>query len=881
MQPTYYLIDGSGFIFRAYHAVPAMYNPNGVPVNSVYGFCSMLRKVLNQCSDNCHVSIILDSKGKNFRHDIYDQYKAHRPPLPEDLIPQFALIQEAIDSFNIPNCKVDGFEADDIIATYAKQIEQAGGHAIIVSSDKDLFQLISPQIKIWDAMKNKQYNDESCLEKFGVNPDKVIDVQALAGDSSDNVPGVPGVGIKTAAMLINDYDSLENLLANAHNIKQTKRRENLIEFKEQALLSKQLVTLRTDVPDISYSNDISPFRGLGAGSYDFLNNQGFNSLIRQLNLEASSHDIANDKNYQIIKDDAKLQQLMEQIIKNKVVAFDLAYDHINQKLLGISLATDANWAYFLEITTPVLEQLKQVFLARDILKICHDYKNIIRLLHESDPNIIINSYRDIFLASYVVYNNQHNHSLAVLSRLCLGEDKKSLEDFCGNKNCDFGEKTLAEIAEFFAENADFSLAIFHSLREKTIANKQNFIFQTIENPLANILQQMEQQGISIDAKELARLEQDWQQQITKIEAEIYHHAGGEFNIGSPKQLSDMLFKSMGIKPIGKAGKTGAFSTNSDVLETLASQGYDIAELTLKWRSLSKLVSTYTKALVKAIDQDTSRVHTTFTQTITATGRLSSRSPNIQNIPIRTEEGKYIRKAFVCQTGYKLISLDYSQIELRILADIANVTGLQDAFSHGIDCHAQTAKNLFNIDIDDISGEQRRFAKTINFGVIYGISAFGLAKQLRCSKAEAQNYIDDYFNIYPSIKDYMADTIAFARENHYVKTLYGRRCYVNDITASNFTVKQFAERAAINAPIQGTAADIIKLAMLDVDAYAQQNHHVKLLLQIHDELIFECEADMAEQTLQDLQLIMEKVGSDKLRTKLKVDGAVGNNWHEAH
>ena len=916
-----FLIDGSGFIFRAYHALPPMTRADGTPVNAVYGFTSMLLKLVED-TDADHIAVVFDRARKTFRSDIYPQYKAHRPPAPDDLIPQFELVREATRAMGLMAVDMEGFEADDLIATYARQAVEQGADVTIVSSDKDLMQLVNDKVTMYDAMKNRTIGAAEVEEKFGVGPDRVIDVQALAGDSADNVPGVEGIGVKTAALLINEYGDLEGVLKNAPNIKQTKRRERLIEQADNARVSKELVTLRTDVPiDV-------PLDAFDVAAPDvqvllsFMKDQGFKTLVSKVqNRGVSIGDNGNaqaertlapevEKDYTLVQTEADLKAWVDEALAAGQVTVDTettGLDAMTAELVGVSLCVEPGRACYVplahkggeaqgdllgggddSVDAPeqvpfkrALEMLKPMLEDAGTLKIGQNIKYDQLVLKKYD--IDITPVDDTMVISYVLESGLHGHGMDELASLHLGVETIKFKDVAGSgKNkVTFDRVALDKALDYAAEDADITAKLYRLLKPRLVAENLTTVYETLERALIPVLVAMEAEGIKVDATELKRLSDDFEKRLGALEIEIHKLADEAFNIASPKQLGEILFDKMGLEG-GKKGKTGAYATGADVLDGLAAEGHEMPAKVLEWRKLAKLKSTYTDALIKQINPTTKRVHTSYSMAATSTGRLASSDPNLQNIPIRTEEGRKIRKAFVAEPGHQLLSADYSQIELRLLAHVADIGQLKDAFHQGLDIHAMTASEVFGVPLDGMDPMVRRSAKAINFGIIYGISAFGLARQLDISRSEAADYIKAYFEKFPGIQKYMDDTKAFAAAHGFVTTLFGRKCHVPGINDKNPMRRGFAERAAINAPIQGGAADIIKRAMVRLpDALddAGLGGKVRMLLQVHDELIFEVpDADLdATRTL--VVSVME--GAAQLDVPLVVDADSGGNWDDAH
>ena len=902
------LIDGSGFIFRAFHGLPPLTRPDGTPVNAVLGFTNMLWKILRD-SEAKYFAVIFDTARKTFRSDIYPEYKAHRPPPPNELIPQFDLVRDATRAFNVPSLEMRGYEADDLIATYTRLAREAGMRVTIVSSDKDLMQLVvDDQVVLLDHFKNREIGEDGVHEKFGVGPERVIDVQALAGDSSDNVPGVPGIGVKTAAQLINEYGDLDALLARAEEIKQPKRRQNLIEFADMARVSRELVTLRQDVPDIEPLENLTKREVEPDMLMAFLKEQGFSSTIKrigsQLGLEESAVAPAPaapaESDYSLVQSIDALETWIAKAHEAGTVAFDTettSLDAARADLVGFSLSVRAGEACYVPLAhrAPDLlaegEELTQIPLAKAlaalkplledpaVLKIGQNIKYDMRVMAQHGVGIA--PIDDSMLLSFVLDGGLHGHGMDELSKLHLDHAPIPFKEIAGTgKNqITFDQVPLAKACEYAAEDADITLRLHQLLKPRLVHEHMVTFYERLERPLAPVLARMEDAGIKVERAALARLSEDFAQRIAALEVEIHGLAGRPFTIGSPKQLGEILFDEMSLEG-GKKGKSGAYATGADVLEGLVAQGHDLPARVLDWRQLSKLKSTYTDALLEHINPDTGRVHTSYSMTGASTGRLSSNDPNLQNIPVRTEEGRNIRRAFVAEKGHVLLSADYSQIELRILAHIAGVDTLKQAFHEGLDIHALTASQVFDVPLDGMDAMVRRSAKAINFGIVYGISPFGLARQLGIAQAEAKAYIEAYFERYPGIKDYMERTKKVAHETGFVTTLFGRRCHLPGINEKSPAHRGFSERAAINAPIQGTAADIIKRAMIVMeDALAEAGLKARMLLQVHDELIFEVPKDEIDATQEVAKRVMADAAD--LDVPLTVDTGSAANWAEAH
>lgn len=887
-----FLVDGSGFIFRAYHALPPLSRSDGTPVGAVYGFCNMLNKLLDQIQDN-RVLVVFDAGRQTFRQDIYPLYKANRPAPPEDLIPQFALIRDACVAFGVPHVELAGFEADDLIASYARKAQQTHTPVVIVSSDKDLMQLVKPGVSMYDPLKNKTIDEKEVFEKFGVYPKSVIDVQALAGDPTDHVPGVPGIGVKTAAELMTTYGTLESLLANIHLIKQPKRREALLEHQEMARISKALVTLKDDIPlPVPLSDAVIQ---LDPDKLDsFLKDQGFNALrtkLKAIQIKAATVQ----KNFACLQTCEALDQFLSRVEASGVLALDCETTSLNiqnAQLVGVSLAVrykDDIDAVYVPLTHQSdepqisMDDFKQrlipLLLRTDIIKIGHNLKYDLAILKRYD--IEVTAYEDTMLMSYCLDMGAHSHGLNALAALYLQHEMIAFEDVVGRGRAQktFDQVELKQATAYAAEDAWATLALYNIFKPRLDAAPQKDVYETLEKPLIPVLMEMERCGIYVDPAFLSELGRDFGARIEVCTQQIFERVGHEFNIGSPKQLGEVLFDELSL-PSGKKTKTGSYTTDADILEELALQGHDVPQMVLNWRSLSKLQSTYVEGLQREINPHTGRVHTSYNMVGTQTGRLSSSEPNLQNIPIRTEDGKKIRRAFVARSEFELVSFDYSQIELRILAHMADITALQDAFTHNQDVHKSTAATIFNVDYDDVTSDQRRKAKAVNFGIIYGISAFGLAKQLLIGRHEAQTVMDAYFKTYPGIQTYMEETKRFAAEHGYVSTLMGRRCHLPNINDKNPLVRQFSQRQAINAPIQGSNADIIKKAMIQIHTFLRPHlEDAHLLLQVHDELVFEIRSSQIDALAPQIQRMMEDVVA--LHVPLRVDMGRGENWGMAH
>lgn len=924
-----HLIDGSAFIFRAYHALPPLTRKSdGLPVGAVAGFCNLLWQELttNRGQGPSHIAVIFDAGAKTFRNDIYADYKANRPPLPEDLRPQFPLTREATRAFNVACIEQPGFEADDIIATLARQAREAGGTVTILSSDKDLMQLMGNGVDMFDPMKNKRLTLDDVQEKFGVGPDRVVDVQSLAGDSIDNVPGAPGIGLKTAALLINEYGDLDTLLSRAGEIKQPKRREALVDHAEQIRISRRLVQLDDRAP-VAVDLDALELKPVEPGPVmDFLKQMEFATLIRRVSeklkveapvLEAGkgyevqgAHDEAQEDArlpfdhaaYLCIQDEAALRKLADRARERGYLAVDTettSLDEMQAQIVGISLAVDPGVGAYVPLAHRVgeggllgdalapgqltLDQaltiLKPVLEDPAVLKIGQNMKYDAKIF--ARLGVTVAPIDDTMLMSYAMNAGLHNHGMDELSEKYLGHKPIPIKDLIGSGKTQvtFDRVAIDLATKYSAEDADVTLRLWQAFKPNLHKKKVTTVYETLERPMVAVLADMEMAGITVDRQHLSRMSGAFAQTMAALEDEIQTLAGEKFNVGSPKQLGEILFDKMGL-PGGEKGKTGAYGTGADILEDLATE-HELPGKVLDWRQVSKLKSTYTDALQDHINPETGRVHTSYSISGAVTGRLASTDPNLQNIPVRTEEGRRIREAFVAAPGKVLVSLDYSQIELRILAHIADIPALQQAFKDGLDIHAMTASEMFNVPLDQMTPEIRRRAKAINFGVIYGISGFGLARNLRIPKAEAQGFIDRYFERFPGIKEYMSATVKFAQETGYVQTLFGRKINTPEINAKG-PGQGFARRAAINAPIQGTAADIIRRAMIRMPK-AIEGLPARMLLQVHDELVFEADAGAADALIARAKDVMEGAAHPAvdLKVPLVVEAGTGRNWAEAH
>ncbi len=912
----FYLIDGSGYIFRAYYALPPLSRKSdGLPTGAVNGFCSMLFKLLEDArSDDSknkptHFAVIFDSARKNFRNEIYSEYKANRAEAPDDLAPQFEYIRKSVKAFNLPSIELINYEADDLIATYAKQITEAGAKVTVISSDKDLMQLVSNKVRLFDPMKSRVIGEKEVIEKFGVKPNQVIDVQSLAGDSSDNVPGVPGIGIKTAAELINKYKNLEKLLSKASEIPQNKRRETLLANKDKALLSRKLVTLKDDVP---VKNDPSEFliKAIDKDKlYEFLREMEFNRLLshaisfygepddKNSTNEIKLKRISNidTKSYKSILNEKELNELIKSLDEKSVISVDTETSSLNPQeaeLIGISISYANNDSFYIPLGHKktkglkkdlVLNKLKSILEDPSIKKVCQNtkYDYIVFKNH----GVELNPIEDTMLLSYTLDAGNNRHNMDTLSEIHLGHKTISYKDLVGTgkKQLNFSDIDLKSATEYAAEDADVTLRLYNILSERVAEEKLDKIYEIFEKPMIKILSKLETNGIKVDDNYLKKLSKKFKERLIKIEKEIYKISGKKFNIGSPKQLGEIIYNDLKIAKLKKT-KKGSLATSAKILEDLALTGHKFPNLILEWRQVSKLKSTYTDALQEHISKRTKRVHTSFLLAATNTGRLASSDPNLQNIPIKTLDGKEIRKAFIAEKNNLLISADYNQIEMRILADMADVKELKKAFKNNQDIHSLTASQVFDVPINKVSDDFRRKAKAINFGIIYGITQYGLAKQISVSNVEALDFINSYFKKFPEIKDYMNSTVKTCRKQGYVTNIFGRRIHLRGINDKNFSVRSFQERAAINAPIQGSAADIIRLAMIKIDKILEENQKGKMLLQIHDELIFECLKKDEEQIKKIVKEAMVSVSSSDhhmFSIPLEVSINSGNNWGEAH
>ena len=915
----FYLIDGSGYIFRAYYALPPLTRKSdGLPTGAVNGFCSMLFKLLEDSKSKenkqkpTHFAVIFDSARKTFRNEIYSDYKANRSEAPDDLAPQFEYIRKSVLAFNLPSIDLVNYEADDLIATYVDQILEKGAKVTIVSSDKDLMQLYKKDVRIFDPMKNKFISEEDIKNKFGVDSSKVIDVQALAGDSSDNVPGVPGIGVKTAAELINKYGNLEKLLKSANEIKQNKRRETLIENKDKAIISKKLVTLKHDAP---VDKNLSEFKLKKIDKdklYKFLREMEFNRLLSSAisaygepNLEKikNENDLKekqteiNKKEYYLISDPEEIDHWIKEAEEAGEVVVDTetsSLDPHQAKLVGVSLSSKIGKACYIPIghnskkcigKDKVIKKLKPLLEDPSIKKIGQNIKFDFIIFYKQ--GIQLSSMEDTMLMSYVLDAGKNRHNMDTLSEIHLNHKTIKFKELVGSgkKEISFSEVDIERAKDYAAEDADITLRLYKKFSKSLKQEKMVNIYEVFEKPMIKILAFMEIEGIKIDNKFLKVLSSNFEKKIEKIQKKIFKISKKEFNIASPKQLGEIIYNDLKIAGLKKT-KKGSFATNASVLEDLAFKGYEFPKLVLEWRQVSKLKNTYSDSLPEHINPETKRVHTSFLLAATTTGRLASSDPNLQNIPIKSDDGKFIRKSFIAEKNHILISADYNQIEMRILADLADVKELKKAFKNNEDIHSLTASQIFNIDIKKVNQDQRRKAKAINFGIIYGISQYGLAKQINVSNYEAEEFLNAYFAKFPEIKIYMDETIKFCRRSGFVNNIFGRKSHFININDKNFNVRNFQERAAINAPIQGSASEIMRLAMIRLHKKfkEQKNQNTKMLLQIHDELIFETPKEEAKKISKLIIEQMSSVAKSDLHSfsiPLTVDLNIGDNWGMLH
>jgi len=915
----FYLIDGSGYIFRAYYALPPLSRKSdGLPTGAVSGFCSMLFKLLEDSKSKenkqkpTHFAVIFDSARKTFRNEIYSDYKANRAEAPDDLAPQFEYIRKSVLAFNLPSIELANYEADDLIATYVDQILKKGAKVTIVSSDKDLMQLYKKDVRIFDPMKNKFITEEDIQKKFGVDSKKVIDVQALAGDSSDNVPGVPGIGVKTASELINKYGNLENLLESAHEIKQNKRRETLIENKDKALISKKLVTLKHDAP---VERDLIDFELKEIDKdklYQFFREMEFNRLLSSAISTYGEPKLSIPKNFSITEENQKkiskkeyflisnlneIDEWIKEAEETGEVAVDTetsSLDPHQANLIGVSLSSKIGKACYIPIghnskkclsKELVLKKLKPLLEDPSIKKIGQNIKFDFIVLFKHGINI--SSMEDTMLMSYVLDAGKNRHNMDTLSEIHLNHKTILFKDLVGSgkKEINFSEVNVEKAKDYAAEDADITLRLYKKFYKSLKEEKMINIYEFFEKPMIKILAFMEIEGVKIDKDFLKILSLKFEKKIDKIQKEVFKISRKQFNIASPKQLGEILYNELKIADLKKT-KKGSFATSASVLEDLAFKGHKFPQLVLDWRQVSKLKNTYSDSLPEHFNSKTKRVHTSFLLAATTTGRLASSDPNLQNIPIKTEDGKDIRKAFIAEKDHILISADYNQIEMRILADLADVKELKKAFKNNEDIHSLTASQIFNVDIKKVNQDQRRKAKAINFGIIYGISQYGLAKQINVTNYEAEEFLNSYFAKFPEIKVYMDQTIKFCRKSGYVNNIFGRRSHFININDKNYNVRNFQERAAINAPIQGSASEIMRLAMMRLNKKLsdQKNQKTKMLLQIHDELIFETpksEAKKVSKIIIDEMSSVAKSDQHSFSVPLTVDLNIGDNWGALH
>ena len=919
-----YLMDGSGFIFRAFHALPPLNRADGTPVNAVLGFCNILLKLIDE-TDADHVAVIFDAGRLTFRNKLYELYKAQRPEPPPELIPQFKLIREATEAFNVAQVEMEDYEADDLIATYAQLAVEQGATVTIVSSDKDLMQLVRPGVTMYDPLKQRTIGPDEVREKFGVGPEKVIDVQALCGDSVDNVPGVPGIGVKTAAELINTYGDLETLLASTDQIKQPKRRQSLIDYAAQARVSRALVELKSDVPPPCPLSHLALRKPDHDKLLAFLKEQNFRSLMNRIQTRQLRSETAlpvpgetpppvapqapdkPEQHYELVQDEASLDRWIAGAHTAGIIGFDTettSLDAVAAELVGLSIAIGPGRACYVPVghvadldgqldlgqaqkpvqlpLDLVIAKLKPLLEDPSVLKVGHNIKYDIQIL--GSHGVAIAPVDCTMLLSFVLDAGLHGMGLDELALIHLDHDTIKFGDVAGTgKNFKgFAAVPLDKARDYAAEDADICLRLHGMLKKRLIEGRRVAFYETIERPLMPVIASMERAGIKIDRAELSRLSADFGQRMVEFEKQIHELAGGSFNVGSPKQLGEVLFDRLSL-PGGKKGKNGAYGTDAALLEQLALT-HELPRKVLDWRQLSKLKSTYADSLVEQINPKTGRVHTSYSLTGAATGRLASTDPNLQNIPIRTEEGRKIRRAFVAEPGNLLLSADYSQIELRLAAHVADIQALKEAFREGKDIHAMTASEVFGVPVEGMDKEVRRRAKAINFGIIYGISAFGLSQQLGIAQGEASDYIKAYFARFPGIRDYMDRTKAFCREHGYVETIFGRKCHLPGIKDSNPARRAFSERAAINAPLQGAAADIIKRAMNRLPAVlAKGGFKARMLLQVHDELVFEVPEDEVPIVAPVIREVMENAAAPmvELSLPLVVETGWASNWEEAH
>ena len=910
------LVDGSGFIFRAYHALPPLKKSDGTPTGAVSGYCNMLFKLINEIKEfkATHIAVIFDHKDKTFRSDIYQNYKANRPPPPEDLVPQFQLIREATEAFGFLAIDKKGYEADDIIATLSKKATEKGAVVTIFSSDKDLMQLVSNDIKMYDPIRNIFIDIDRVKEKFGVTPDKVIDVQALVGDTVDNVPGVPGVGIKTASSLISEFGNVESLIEKCDTINKDRIKNLISDNIDKIILSKRLVTLNKKIEIETKLEDLELTTLNLEKLLVFTKLMELNTLSKrissQLKVSNSSKPPKEDqrelrpiKRYEVIQTESALNKWCKEILEKKFFAIDTettSLDTLNAEIVGISMCTDLGKACYIPIAHQtnqpeykdieekqldkdiVLKRLQPLLADENILKIGHNIKYDIKVFDKYKCHV--NSFDDTMLMSHCINGGQQRHSLDSVAKYLLNHETIKLKDLIGSgkKELNFMNVPINLAADYAAEDADMTFQVWKILKKELVKKSVYSVYQNIDRPMISVLIDAELKGIEVDKLQLQRLSEFFDKKLSELESKIFTTVGVKFNIGSPKQLGEILFEKLKL-PGGKKNKSGGFQTGADILEDLSSKGFEITSYLLEWRKISKLKSTYSDSLMLHVNNFTGRVHSSFNLAGTSTGRLSSSDPNLQNIPIRDAEGKKIREAFVAKEGAKLLSLDYNQIELRLLAHIADVKGLKEAFKNNVDIHSSTASQIFKVPIENVDASLRRKAKAINFGIIYGISSFGLSRNLKITRSESQEFIDNYFKQFPEIRDYMKTTVEMAKNSGFVTTLFNRKIYLPNIDTKG-PAGGFAERAAINAPIQGSASDIIKRAMIKIHEFLKSSQlEADLLLQVHDELIFETNNDNIDEIQKKASEIMEKATLPYLYldVPLKVEGGYGINWSLAH
>ena len=920
------LVDGSGYIFRAYHALPPLTRKSdGLPIGAVAGFCNMLFKLLQQqtgLARPTHFAVIFDASGHTFRNEIYDLYKANRGETPEDLIPQFPLTRDATVAFGAASIEMEGFEADDLIATYADIAEKKGARVTIISSDKDLMQLVTDKVSMLDTMKDKHISFDQVFEKFGVQPNKVIDIQALAGDSVDNVPGVPGIGVKTAALLINEYGDLDTLLERAGEIKQKGRREKLLEFADNARLSRELVTLKRDIDLEIPLEDLAIADPEPSLLFGFLEDMGFRTLTARVRAAVDAgddeglrmadgpppsavtpvSDAFDRSQYVCVQDMETLQAWIAKAYAAGVVAVDLETDSLDSaaaNIVGVCLATGENEACYIPLghvgggdmfgddapkqipMREALDALSPMLHDKSVLKVGQNFKYDLGVFQRYGLRPA--PYDDTMLMSYSLEGGLHGHGMDAMADRHFDFKPISFKEVAGTgkSQVTFDKVALDKATDYAAEDADVTLRLWKVLKPRLANEQVATVYETLERGMPTVLANMENEGIKVDRAVLSRLTSDFAQKMAQLEDAAHELAGRPFNLGSPKQLGEILFDDLGLSG-GKKTKTGAWQTGAGVLEKLASE-HALPKTVLDWRHYSKLKSTYTEALVAQINKDTGRVHTSFALAATTTGRLSSSDPNLQNIPIRTEDGRKIRDAFIAEPGHVLVAADYSQIELRILAHVADLTTMKQAFSDGVDIHALTASEMFGVPIEGMDSATRRNAKAINFGIIYGISAFGLANNLGIGRGEAKEYIDSYFAKFPGIRDYMESAKEEARNYGYVTTLFGRKCHIKGIKDGNGMQRAFGERQAINAPIQGAAADIMRRAMLRMPEAIAGVEGARMLLQVHDELVFEVPEGKAGDLINVVVPTLEGAAMPavNMSVPLVVEAKAAGNWNDAH